>query len=148
MNNYQIAKEAAGIFTRNVQQPQFLSADNHPVRKMITGNGAKREMVTLNHAQVEGIILVTKNQLRVIQIPFKTFDLDADPDMESPLVAGTIGASCANNAPCQISVDELFSNFSLIEKAEVGEYIIPIGKDLPNEVIAALASPGAGIAPE
>ena len=76
MNNYQIAKEAAGIFTRNVQQPHFSSADNHPVCKMITGNSAKQEMVTLNHAQVEGIILVTKNQIRVIQIPFKTFDLD------------------------------------------------------------------------
>ena len=105
-------------------------------------------MVTLNHAQVNGIILVTKNQLRVIQILFKTFDLDSDPDMDSLLVAGTIGASCANNAPCQISVDEIFLNFSLIKKTEVGDSDIPIGKYLPDKVIAVLASSVAGIDPE
>ena len=84
----------------------------------------------------------------MIQIPFKTFELDSDPDMESPLVAGTIGASCVNNVPCQISVDKIFLNFLLIKKAEVGDSNIPVVKYLPDEVILALASPVAGIIPE
>ena len=93
-------------------------------------------------------MLVTKNQLRVVQIPFKTFDADADPDMEFPVVPGTIGASCANNAPCKFPLKELFTNFSLVEFIKVEDTGIPVGKELTNEVIAALASPSSGINPE
>ena len=148
MNNYKTAKEAAGIFSQNVQQPIFLSADRHPVRKMMTGHSKKREMILLNHAQVEGIILVTKNQLRVVRIPFKTFDVDLDPDMETPVIAGTIGVSCTSNAPCQLDLEDITSNFSLVEKRLVSEADVPVGSDLPDEIIAALASSATGLQPD
>ena len=54
---------------------------------MMTGQSKKQEMILLNHAQVERIILVTKNQLRVVLIPVKMFDVDLDPTMETPLIA-------------------------------------------------------------
>ena len=64
----------------------------------------------------------------MIHISFKTFDLDPDPDMESLLVTGTIGASCSKNAPYQIRVGKLFLTFSLIEKAKLGDLEIPVGR--------------------
>ena len=98
MNNYQISKEAAGLFSKNAQQPHFGDAASNPIRKMMLGNANKCETIAFNHGQVEAHMVVTgAKELRVVQIPFKTFNVESDPDMEDPLVAGTIGASCANN---------------------------------------------------
>ena len=42
MNNYKTTKEVAGLFLKNLQQPEFLSADRHPVQKFLAGNRNKR----------------------------------------------------------------------------------------------------------
>ena len=148
MNNYNAAKDSAGIFTQNKQTPHYLLQAAHPVHKMILGHATKNEMIALSHTQVEAHIVVSHNQLRVIQIPFRAFDVDNNVDMDHLVVAGTIGLHCSATSPCSYGVDQFTTYFSLIKKPAVATLGIPIGKEMTDELIASLSSTYSGLIPE
>ena len=148
MNNYTAAKDSAGFFAQNRQTPHFLLQTAHPVRKMLLGHATKNEMIALSHTQMEAHIVVSHRQLRVIQIPFRTFDIDNDVDMDHPVVAGTIGLHCSATSPCSYGLNQLTTYFSLIEKPAVASLGIPVGTELTDVLIASLATTDSGLLPE
>ena len=149
MNNYQVSKTAAGFFSLNRQQPHYADPAASPLRKMLARNKDKTETITLSHGQVKSHILVTPaNDLRVVHIPFKTFDGEQDPDMDHPVVAGTIGNSCVANAPCYYTAANLSALFCLIKKADVTELGVQVGTHLTEPLVARNASSASGLIPE
>ena len=68
--NYSLqAKEAAGIFPKNANEPHYLVPSSHPVRRVMTAPSMVREMVYTSHPQVEALLIVVDAHLKVIYLP-------------------------------------------------------------------------------
>ena len=95
------------------------------------------------------MIFVSDNQVQVLQILFKTSDMNLDLDMDDLMITLTIGIYCTSKFPCWLKLTQLFENFLLIEKMkEEGEDGVPTIYRFPDEGVAAISTRELIIAPE
>ena len=64
---------------------------------------------------MEALLIVSEKTLRVLNITYNMFNFENNPDIILPVITGAIGTSFSESMLCSIVLEELFTNFSVIQ---------------------------------